>query len=208
MKFFTIFFLLLGALGASGHGSGLTCSDGYIFLCLGAVLLWFGYGRRFVRQAIAEGRQKEAAAVRRYREKVSSAPVGNFLGYYPEEIEEESEAPSAVPSAVELVAKPSSALSALVEGVRIEDLITAHRVERKAAAQVEPEAVEADYDPFCRNIGNLPKEKERLERVLWGLYNKRDKWEYMGKSHTSQAWKGLEWDINEIERRLEALKAV
>lgn len=204
MKFFTIFFLLLGALGASGHGSGLTCSDGYIFLGLGAVLFWFGYGRRFVRQAIAEGRQKEAAAVERYREKVSSAPVGNFSEYYPEEIEEEPEAPSAV----ELVAKPSSAPSALVEGVRIEDLITAHRVERKAAAQAEPEAVEADYDPFCRNIGNLPKEKERLERVLWGLYNKRDKWEYMGKSKTSQAWKGLEWDIDEIERRLEALKAV
>lgn len=187
MKFFTIFFLLLGALGASGHGSGLTVSDGYIFLGLGAVLFWFGYGRRFVRQAIAEGRQKEAAAVERWHDR---HPV--LI------IEEPEEAPSAVPSAP----------SALVEGVRIEDLITAHRVERKAAAQAEPEAVEADYDPFCRNIGNLPKEKERLERVLWGLYNKRDKWEYMGKSKTSQAWKGLEWDINEIERRLEALKAV
>lgn len=199
MKFFTIFFILLGALGASGHGSGLTCSDGYAFLGLGAVLFWFGYGRRFVRQAIAEGRQKEAAAVERWHDRHPVLII---------EEPEEAQAPSAVPSAVELVAEPSSAPSALVEGVRIEDLITAHRVERKAAAQAEPEAVEADYDPFCRNIGNLPKEKERLERVLWGLYNKRDKWEYMGKSKTSQAWKGLEWDINEIERRLEALKAV
>lgn len=173
MKFFTIFFLLLGALGASGHGSGLTCSDGYAFLGLGAVLLWFGYGRRFVRQAIAEGRQKEAAAVERWHDR---HPV--LIIEEPEE--EEPEAPSAVPSAVELVAEP----------------------------QAEPEVVEVDYDPFCRNIGNLPKEKERLERVLWGLYNKRDKWEYIGKSHTSQAWKGLEWDIDEIERRLEALKAV
>ena len=167
MKFFTIFFLLLGALGASGHGSGLTCSDGYAFLGLGAVLFWFGYGRRFVRQAIAEGRQKEAAAVERWHDRHPVLIIDE---------PEEEQAPSAVPSAVELVA--------------------------------EPEAAEVDYDPFCRNIGNLPKEKERLERVLWGLYNKRDKWEYMGKSKTSQAWKGLEWDINEIERRLEALKAV
>lgn len=194
MKFFAIFFLLLGALGASGHGSGLTCSDGYIFLGLGAVLFWMRYGRRFVRQAIAEGRQKEAEAVRRYREKSSSAPVSYIPQYFPEEIEEEPEA--------------TSAPSVLVEGVRIEDLIAAHRVKRKTAAQAEPEAVGADYDPFCRNRDNLPKEKERLERVLWGLYNKRDKWEYMGKSKTSQAWKGLEWDINEIERRLEALKAI
>lgn len=201
MKFFTVFFLLLGALGASGHGSGLTVTDGYVFLGIGAVLFWVRYGQRFVRQAIAEGRQKEAEAVRRYQEKASSAPVSNFSEYFPEEIEEEPEAPSAD----ELVAEATSAPSALVEGVRIEDLIAAHRVERKTAAQSEPEAVEADYDPFCRNHENLPKEKERLERVLWGLYNKRDKWEYMGKSHTSQAWKGLEWDINEIERRLEAL---
>lgn len=174
MKFFTIFFLLLGALGASGNGCGLTLKDGYIFLGIGAVLLWFGYGRRFVRRALAEGRQKEAEAVWRYREKASSAPVGNFLGYYPEEIEEEPEAPSSV----------------------------------EMVAEAEPEAVEVDYDPFCRNRDNLPKERERLERVLWGLYNKRDKYEFMGKSKTSQAWKGLEWDIDEIERRLEALKAV
>ena len=174
MKFFTIFFLLLGALGASGHGFGLTCSDGYIFLGLGAVLFWVRYGRRFVRQAIAEGRQKEAEAVRRYREKAYSAPVGRFSEYCPEEIEEKLEAPSAV----------------------------------ELAAEAEPEAVEVDYDPFCRYADNLPKEKERLECVLWGLYSKRDKYEFMGKSHNTQAWKGLEWDIGEIERRLEALKAV
>ena len=50
------------------------------------------------------------------------------------------------------------------------------------------------------------KERKRLEKVLDGLYNRRDKFEYQGKSKNTQAWKGLEYDIREVERRLKYFK--
>lgn len=72
---------------------------------------------------------------------------------------------------------------------------------------VLPKAESIDEKPFCDEDEafegiNREKERKRLERVLEGLYNRRDKYEYMGKSHNTQAWKGLEYDIMTIENRL------
>lgn len=72
---------------------------------------------------------------------------------------------------------------------------------------VLPKAESIEESPFCDEDEafegiNKEKERKRLERVLEGLYNRRDKYEYMGKSHNTQAWKGLEYDIMTIENRL------
>ena len=74
---------------------------------------------------------------------------------------------------------------------------------------VLPKAESIDEKPFCDDDEdealegiNFEKECERLKRILFGLYRKRDKYEYMGKSQNTQAWKGLEFDILDIEERL------
>lgn len=71
----------------------------------------------------------------------------------------------------------------------------------KAWSVEEAEAKAREEDEAFADIDE-EKERKRLERVLEGLYNKRDKYEYMGKSHNTQAWKGLEYDIMSVERRL------
>ena len=65
----------------------------------------------------------------------------------------------------------------------------------------EPLPDDADEDEAFSGI-DREKEAKRLRRVLEGLYNKRDKLEYMGVSKTTQRWRGLEYDIAAAERRL------
>lgn len=65
----------------------------------------------------------------------------------------------------------------------------------------EPLPDGADEDEAFSGI-DREKETKRLRRVLEGLYNKRDKLEYMGVSKTTQRWRGLEYDIAAAERRL------
>ena len=75
--------------------------------------------------------------------------------------------------------------------------------------EIEEEAPSADFEEdeaFCGL--NQEKEKARLERVLEGLYNKRDKYNYIGVSRNTQRWRGLEYDIAAIERRLYAFREV
>lgn len=177
-KIVSAFLLIVGSFAAAGWANGISKTGGIVWIMAGLVV---GLWKWFGR-AFAEGKAAEAEAVLRYQQKAVSAPVRTLPQYCPVEIEIIQVEPEVkeTPSAVEVEKITPSA----------------------------PEETEVDYDPFCRYADNLEKEKERLERVLWGLYNKRDKWEYMGKSKTSQAWKGLEWDINEIERRLEALADV
>lgn len=65
----------------------------------------------------------------------------------------------------------------------------------------EPLPDDADEDEAFHGI-DREKEAKRLRRVLEGLYNKRDKLEYMGVSKNTQRWRGLEYDIAAAERRL------
>lgn len=65
----------------------------------------------------------------------------------------------------------------------------------------EPLPDDADEDEAFSGI-DREKEAKRLRRVLEGLYNKRDKLEYMGVSKNTQRWRGLEYDIAATERRL------
>lgn len=65
----------------------------------------------------------------------------------------------------------------------------------------EPLPDGADEDEAFHGI-DREKEAKRLRRVLEGLYNKRDKLEYMGVSKNTQRWRGLEYDIAAAERRL------
>lgn len=177
-KIVSAFLLIVGGFAAAGWANGISKTGGIVWIAAGLVVGLW----KFVRGALAEGKVAEAEAVLRYQQKAVSAPVRTLPQYLPVQIEVIQVEPEVKknPSAVEVEKVTLSA----------------------------PEETEVDYDPFCRYADNLEKEKERLERVLWGLYNKRDKWEYMGKSKTSQAWRGLEWDINEIERRLEALAEI
>ena len=177
-KIVSAFLLIVGGFAAAGWANGISKTGGIVWIAAGLVV---GLWKWFGR-AFAEGKAAEAEAVLRYQQRAVSVPVRNLPQYIPVEIEVIQVEPEVkeAPSAVEV----------------------------KKIIPSAPEETEVDYDPFCRYADNLEKEKERLERVLWGLYNKRDKWEYMGKRKTSQAWKGLEWDINEIERRLEALAEI
>lgn len=65
----------------------------------------------------------------------------------------------------------------------------------------EPLPDDADEDEAFSGI-DREKEAKRLRRVLEGLYNKRDKLEYMGVKKNTQRWRGLEYDIAAAERRL------
>lgn len=65
----------------------------------------------------------------------------------------------------------------------------------------EPLPDDADEDEAFSGI-DREKEAKRLHRVLEGLYNKRDKLEYMGVKKSTQRWRGLEYDIEAAERRL------
>lgn len=66
---------------------------------------------------------------------------------------------------------------------------------------LEPLPDDADEDEAFSGI-DKEKEAKRLRRVLEGLYNKRDKLEYMGAKKSTQRWRGLEYDIEAAERRL------
>ncbi len=73
--------------------------------------------------------------------------------------------------------------------------------EAEARETFEPLPDDADEDEAFHGI-DREKEAKRLRRVLEGLYNKRDKLEYMGVSKNTQRWRGLEYDIAAAERRL------
>ena len=191
-KIVSVFMLTVGGFAAAGWANGISKTGGWLWICGGLVIgLW-----KFVKGAIAEGKVAEAEALLRWMDK---HPV-------PVEVEPEAAREQYTPVEIEVlrfssaVPKPEEVEEEKAEEEQ-EEVFCEEEEDRD-----EPE--EVDYDPFCRYSDNLGKEKERLERVLWGLYNKRDKYLYMGVNPNTQRWRGLEWDIREIERRLEALADV
>ena len=187
-KIGSIFMLIVGGFAAAGWAEGISKTGGWLWICGGLVIgLW-----KFVKGALAEGKVAEAEALLRWDER---HPVAVPVEDEPEGVREQY-----VPVQLEVL-RFSSAEPEEVEEEEEEQ-------EEVFCEEDEEEPEEVDYDPFCRYADNLGKEKERLERVLWGLYNKRDKYLYMGVNPNTQRWRGLEWDIREIERRLEALSAI
>lgn len=189
-KIVSIFMLIVGGFAAAGWANGISKTGGWLWICGGLVIgLW-----KFVRGALAEGKVAEAEALLRWDER---HPVA-----VPVEVEPEAVREQYVPVQFEVMRFSSAEPEEEEEAEEEQEEVFCEEAED----QDEPE--EVDYDPFCRYADNLGKEKERLERVLWGLYNKRDKYLYMGVNPNTQRWRGLEWDIKEIERRLEALADV
>ena len=83
----------------------------------------------------------------------------------------------------------------------LDDDEEAEDAETEARETFEPLPDDADEDEAFSGI-DKEKEAKRLRRVLEGLYNKRDKLEYMGVKKSTQRWRGLEYDIAAVERRL------
>lgn len=196
-KVVSIFMCLVGAAAAAGLVNGISVRGGLVWFAIGAVIgLW-----NFIKGAVAEGKEAEAEAVARYYE---SRPVPAVE----EPKESIADAFEDIDPSAYIVMEPEA-----VEGVTIGGLINTHRLPKKVTVKVMPLAdpVEEeeefdDYDIYCRYKDNLGKEKERLERVLEGLRNKKDKYIYQGVGTNTQKWRGLEYDIDSCEKRLEILR--
>ena len=95
----------------------------------------------------------------------------------------------------------------LVNRAKAKPIFSVRVIENPSEEEWDEEAFGEDDDEDEAFSGIDPvKERKRLEKVLDGLYNRRDKFEYQGKSKNTQAWKGLEYDIREVERRLKYFK--
>ena len=147
---------------------------------------------RRARRELEAARKELAAAVA----SVSSAPSADD-----DEDEDEYAAPSAPRMGLierwkdERRRMDEETFCALDEDEETED------EESETRETFEPLPDDADEDEAFSGI-DREKEAKRLRRVLEGLYNKRDKLEYMGVSKTTQRWRGLEYDIAAAERRL------
>ena len=95
----------------------------------------------------------------------------------------------------------------LINRAKAKPIFSVRVIENPSDEEWDEEAFGDDDDEDEAFSGIDPvKERKRLEKVLDGLYNRRDKFEYQGKSKNTQAWKGLEYDIREVERRLKYFK--
>ena len=154
---------------------------------------------KFVKGALAEWKVAEAEALLRWEER---HPVAVPVEVKPEAVREQY-----VPVQLEVLRFASAEPEEVEEEEEEQEEVFCEEDEEEPESPSAEE--DGDNDWYCsRYSDNLEKEKDRLQRVLWGLYNKRDKYEYMGVNHETQRWRGLEWDIREIEGRLEALAAV
>ena len=194
-KIVSIFMLIVGGFAAAGWAEGISKTGGWLWICGGLVIgLW-----KFVKGALAEGKVAEAEALLRWDER---HPVA-----VPVEVEPEAVREQYVPVQLEVLRFSSAEPEEVEEEEEEQEEVFCEEDEEEPESPSAEE--DGDNDWYCsRYSDNLEKEKDRLQRVLWGLYNKRDKYEYMGVNHETQRWRGLEWDIREIEGRLEALAAV
>ncbi len=199
--FFRLFPLLLGASVLGGAPGQFSRFDGFIFLSVGIVLCFCRFCLPFLRRAIAEGSAKEAAAVERF---TARNPEPEPLPVEPEPAELEPTKPEPV-SAENLLLRQAFQRQGLSAPVEVPETV---RWLALGLPLVDPKPVEepeADLDEaFCGL--DEDKERVRLEKVLEGLYNKRDKLIYIGVNRNTQRWRGLEYDIAAVERRLYALR--
>lgn len=145
---------------------------------------------RRARRELEAARKELAAAVA----SASSAPSAD-------DDEDEESAPSA--PRMGLIARWKDEQRRMDEDAfcALDDDEEAEDEETETRETFEPLPDDADEDEAFQGI-DREKEAKRLRRVLEGLYNKRDKLEYMGVSKNTQRWRGLEYDIAAAERRL------
>lgn len=190
--FFCLFPLLLGASVLGGAPGQFSRFDGFIFLSVGIVVCFCRWCLPFLRRAISEGSAKEAEAVER------------FTARNPEPAELEPTKPEPV-SAENLLLRQAFQRQGLSAPVEVPETVSRLALGLPLIDPKPVEEPEADLDEaFCGL--DEDKERVRLEKVLEGLYNKRDKLIYIGVNRNTQRWRGLEYDIAAVERRLYALR--
>ena len=198
-NFLCLFPLLLGASILSGDGGGFAPRDGIIFLAVGGCLCFVRWVLPFLRRAWNEGTEKVAARFQVCEAEPEAEPITE-----PEEVTE----PEPISAERWLLKCAGERHGFSAEVVEVSEEVKRLALGRPLV-EIEEEAPSADFeeDEAFRGL-NQEKEKARLERVLEGLYNKRDKYNYIGVSRNTQRWRGLEYDIASIERRLYALREV
>ena len=199
--FLCLFPLLLGSCAVSGSMDGFSRSDGLFFLAVGFCACCVRWVLPFLRQAWREGSEKVAARFQVCESEPEAEPITE-----PESVPEPEREPISAERWLLRCAAERHGFSA----DRVEVSEELKRLALGAPlVEIEEEAPSADFEEDEAFYGlNQEKEKARLERVLEGLYNKRDKYNYIGVSRNTQRWRGLEYDIAAIERRLYALREV